>query len=185
MDAVRDRYPCVLCNETFLKDSYESHIAECVTSVSDRMSSLLREKLSTNRRFAQCGEERYKLRSEQCQSEYQELKYRLHILGYKRCASGFISPVFSNHFNRYRCSHCNEGFSDWNELLEHKNRCMRTALGLKVTLHQTTASLERDLEASPDSQLIKEELKQMKECLDFISCKLLLVDKIALDDYSL
>ena len=51
MDAVQNRYPCVLCNETFLKDSYESHVAECVTSVSDRMSSLLREKLSTNRRM--------------------------------------------------------------------------------------------------------------------------------------
>ena len=185
MDAVQNRYPCVLCNETLPKDGYESHIAECVTSVSDKMSSLLREKLSTNRRFAQSGEERYKVRSEQCQSEYQDLNYRLQILGYKRCASGFISPIFSKYFYTINCSYCSEGFSEWADLLEHKDLCMRTAVGLKTTLHQTTSSLERDLEISPDNRLIKEELNQMKECLAFISCKLLLVDKIPLDDFSL
>ena len=97
MEAVRNRYPCVICNETFLKDSYESHIAECVTSVSDRMSSLLREKLSINRHFAQCGEERYKLHHLLPMEFYRDQGYSLLLLWWVRNTSGFMLcyPIFT------------------------------------------------------------------------------------------
>ena len=126
------KYPCLLCTENFLtKDTFDDHFGTCVREVSATMTCLEQEVANANMQFANEGEEMFKVKAEQSQVQFQDLKYRLGLFGFKRCARGWISPTYSNYFSCAFCGYCNEGFAEHGDLLPHKDSCFRTALNLK------------------------------------------------------
>ena len=179
-------YPCVLCCETFFeRQGYELHISDCLQETSNSMTVMKIEATEAQEKFLLEGEEKFKTEAENCGKRFQSMKYRLYLLGYKRCANGSVSPLYSKYFSTVHCAYCSEGFSDLTDVLEHKDPCFKTALGLKTTLHQTIKALERDLQQNPPNILIKNELKAMKQLFQLICYKLFINDKIDFDAFSL
>lgn len=179
-------YPCVLCAEVFFdKATYELHISDCVQETSNSMTAISQEAATAQEKFIAEGELKYKLQAELCQNKFQSMKYRLNLLGYKRCANGSISPQYSKFFSTVNCGYCGDGFSELTGVLEHKDLCLKTAMDLKISLHQTIKTLERDLQSSPHNPVIKQELKAMKQCFTLISFKLFVNDAIELDAFNL
>lgn len=179
-------HPCVLCSEMFFdKKDYEQHISDCVNDISNQMTVLNREALNAQEKFIADGHPEHKQQAELCNSKFQSMKYRLNLLGYRRCANGSISPLFSKFFSTVHCGYCGDGFSELVDISEHKVLCLKIAVGLKNTLHQTIKTLEKELQSSPHNYLIKEELKSMRQYFSIITYKLYLNDRIELDAFNL
>ena len=185
LDRLVGKYPCMLCTENFLtKDAFDEHFSACVRDISATMTSLEQEVKNANSQFAKEGSEMFKLKAEQCQVRFQDIKYRLGLFGFKRCAGGWISPAYSNYFSTTFCGYCNEGFPEHGDLLEHKDKCFRMALSLKNMLHQSVKNLEKEVETDPHN-VLKDNAKQLNEGQALISYKLLIHDGVALNDYIL
>ena len=76
-------------------------------------------------------------------------------------------------------------FSELVDILEHKDLCLKIAVGLKSTLHQAIKTLEKELQSSPHNYLIMKELKSMRQYFSIITYKLYLNDRIELDAFNL